>query len=57
MDKFFGGVVVCLAIMSLIVAAANPYQKGMIAVASGQYSCEMKERVDKTAEWVCERVK
>ena len=57
MQEFSIGVVVGVALMSLIVMLVGPHRDGMIAVASGQYSCELEERVDKTTKWVCERVK
>ena len=44
-------------LLGLVVAVADPYQRGMVAVASGQYDCQLEEQADKTTKWVCERVK
>ena len=57
MHEFIVGIIAGAALMSLIVVLSNPHERGMIAVASGQYSCELEERADKTTKWVCERVK
>ena len=57
MQELSIGVVVGVALMSLIVILVSPHREGMIAVASGQYSCELEERADKTTKWVCGRVK
>lgn len=57
MGDFSVGVIAGVFLMSIIVLLANPHQKGMVAVSSGQYSCELEERANKTTKWVCERVK
>ena len=57
MEEFFVGVFVGVILLGLIIGISKPYQSGMIAVASGQYSCELEERADKTTKWVCEKVK
>ena len=57
MQELFIGAFVGALRMFVVIAATEPRKSGMIAVASGQYSCELEERVDKTTKWVCERVK
>ena len=60
MDEFFGGVIVGIIVgvilLGLLLITIDPRQQGMIAVASGQYVCELEERADKTTRWVCEKV-
>ena len=57
MQEFFIGAFLGALMVFVVIAAAEPRKSGMIAVASGQYSCELEERADKTTKWVCERVK
>lgn len=57
MQEYRVGVVVSALLLFCIVAIADSYKRGMIAVVSGQYSCELEERADKATKWVCERVK
>lgn len=56
MQEFLVGVVAGALLLFCIVVIADPHNRGMISVASGQYSCELEERKDKTTKWVCERV-
>ena len=57
MEEFFIGAFLGALMVFVVIEAADPRKSGMISVASGEYSCELEERVDKTTKWVCERVK
>ena len=61
MGNFISGVgvgaIIGMVLIFVVVNLIDPHKKGMIAVASGQYSCELEERADKTTKWVCERAK
>ena len=57
MQEFFVGAFIGAVLMAAVFSVVDLREQGRIAVASGQYSCELEERVDKTTKWVCGRVK
>ena len=57
MQEFFVGAFIGAVLMAAVFSVVDLREQGRISVASGQYSCELEERADKTTKWVCERVK
>lgn len=48
---------ILLVVILMFPALDNSYERGQISVASGQATCELKAKEDKTTYWVCEKVK
>ena len=57
MEEFFIGGFIGVVLAVTIISVVDLREQGRVSVASGQYSCELEERADKTTKWVCERVK